>query len=64
MKIRHCEPYGRLRAAEYPPIGDQLDALFKFAEAMRVQGMQMPPDVGEWIDRCRAIKDKYKPCRR
>lgn len=61
MKIRHCEPHGPLRAAEYPSIGDQLDALFKLAEAMRTQGMQMPPNVSAWIDQCRAVKDKYKP---
>ena len=59
MKIRHSEPYKPLRAAAYPKITDQLDAVFKLAEHLRSQGMTMPADVDDWIDQCRAVKDKY-----
>lgn len=29
MKIKHKSDYSKRRAAEYPPIADQLDALWK-----------------------------------
>ncbi|TEA79845.1 hypothetical protein [Allopusillimonas ginsengisoli] len=63
MKIRHSEAHGPRRAAEYQKFGDQLDAIFKLAEHLRSQGMQMPPDVNAWIDHCRSVKNKYKPSR-
>src|SRR3546814_20775582 len=44
-KIQHKEPHGPLRAAEYPPITDQIDAIFKLAKALREQGINLPPDV-------------------
>lgn len=47
-RIRHCDDYYYLRKAEYPSIGDQLDALFKsglFSEDM--------------ANLIQAVKDKY-----
>lgn len=41
-------PYTELRAAAYPPIGDQLDALFKAGV--------FPPDMAAKIQ---AVKDAY-----
>lgn len=46
--IRRSDDYYYLRAAEYPPIGDQLDALFKAGV--------FP---AEMAARLQAIKDKY-----
>ena len=61
MRIKHVEPHGPLRAKEYPSIGDQLDAIFKLASSLQDQGIAMPPDVLDWLDKCRSVKDKYKP---
>ncbi len=60
MKIQHKEPHGPLRAAAYPPITDQIDAIFKLAKALREQGINLPPDVTDWIDKCQTVKDKYQ----
>jgi hypothetical protein len=47
-RIRHADDYYYLRKAEYPSIGDQLDALF-------AAGL-FPKDMTEKLQ---AIKDKY-----
>lgn len=60
MKIKHREPYGPLRAKEYPEISDQLDAIFKMAEALKDQGVSLPDDTLKWIENCRKVKDKYR----
>lgn len=44
------------RAAQYPAIGDQLDAVFRLAEALRAAGMALPPDTLAWIDTLNAVK--------
>jgi hypothetical protein len=48
-------PYDELRKAEYPPVGDQLDALWKLI------GPTAPKDSEAKIifDKCVAIKEKY-----
>lgn len=51
--------YAERRRSEYPDIGDQLDAVYKLARHMQEQGQQLPPDVGEWVAQCRAVKEKY-----
>lgn len=58
MKIQHNEDYRKLRAAEYPAIGDQLDAIYKLAEA--VKGVvEFHPDTMKWMDQIAAVKAKY-----
>lgn len=59
MKIRHSEPYGPLRSAAYPDIGEQLDAVFKLAEALKDQGFTLPEATLQWIEKCRAVKTVY-----
>ncbi len=45
--------YRRLRAPEYPPIGDQLDALLKHLNYRRTQGDELIQElddiIGEWL---------------
>lgn len=60
MKIQHCEDHKVLRAKEYPPIGDQLDAILKMALALKTQGVNLPIETDEWINQCLVIKNKYK----
>lgn len=59
MKIRHHEDYRPLRATAYPPIGDQLDAIYKLAQALAVQGFVIPAEVQAWIDKCKKVKATY-----
>lgn len=59
MKIHHREPYGPLRQREYPDIGDQLDAIYKMAEFLNREGIPLPPETTAWLDKCRAVKEKY-----
>lgn len=59
MKIKHVEPYEPLRAKEYPPINDQLDAIFKIAKELKNQGIYLPEEALNWIDQCQSVKDKY-----
>ena len=46
--------YQRLRAPEYPPIGDQLDALLKHLNYRRTQGDALVQDlddiIGDWLN--------------
>ena len=55
MKITHLRDYREARSNEYPPLGDQLDALMKYFAAMP----DIPEGLGEWIDACQAVKEKY-----
>lgn len=46
----------KTRAAEYPPIGDQLDALLKGFAQLSAQGATLPPDLAAVIDAWQAVK--------
>ncbi|KGD95230.1 hypothetical protein JL37_11075 [Achromobacter sp. RTa] len=48
-----------LRAGQYPPIGDQLDAIYKLAAALQQQGISLPDEVQQWIDRCAEVKRRF-----
>lgn len=56
MKIQHKEDYRQLRAAAYPKLGDQMDAIYKLAKSL---GTPLPPDVEAWIAQIDAVKQKY-----
>lgn len=59
MKIRHSTPHEPLRARAYPSTGEQLDAIFKLAQALKEQGILLPPETVQWIDNCQAVKNKF-----
>lgn len=59
MKIVHKEPHGPLRQREYPHIGDQLDAIMKFAAHLNKEGIPLPDETQAWIAQCEAVKQKY-----
>ena len=46
--VYNAQEYARKRAAEYPPIGDQLDALWKGGDA-----------AAEMLTKVQAVKTKY-----
>ena len=54
MLIQHSEDYRKLRRAEYPPVADQMDALW---HAMDDGTM---PKVEPFYSQIKAVKDKYR----
>jgi hypothetical protein len=60
MKIRHSPNVRPLRAAEYMPLGDQLDAIMKALAQLGSQGIALPPETVAWIGHCQQVKLKYK----
>ena len=60
MKIKHSTPYAPLRAAAYPPVGEQLDAIMKMAQALKAQGISLPAEAYTWIDQCEQVKARFK----
>lgn len=58
MKITHKPNYRLMRQKAYPPIGDQLDAVYKLTEAL--QGViELPPEVLAWLEDIKAVKASY-----
>ncbi len=55
MKITHTESYSDKRAAEYPDIGDQLDAMWKFVQTLDVPKTSVEPI----LDKIQYVKNKY-----
>lgn len=55
MRITHLDPHDERRRAEYPDIGDQLDAIWK-ALALNPD---LPPDTADMLKRVQQVKDKY-----
>ena len=60
MKIKHKEDYRPLRASRYPNIGNQLDAIYKGFEALRLQGFDLPQETLDWMSEIRLIKSTFK----
>lgn len=52
--------YARLRKAEYPDIGDQLDALWKHLNYRRMEGENLVQDADDILNRILAVKNKYQ----
>lgn len=51
--------YKRLRAAEYPPVADQLDAIWKALADLINGGTKNFVEVRAMADAIQAVKDKY-----
>jgi hypothetical protein len=60
MKIRHEVDPLPLRRAAYMSIGDQLDAMMKGLDALQQKGIQLPAETVDWIDHCKAVKDRFQ----
>lgn len=59
MKIQHKEDYRARRKAAYPPIGNQLDAVMKLAQALRDAGTPLPPETAQWLAECEGVKARF-----
>lgn len=53
--LRHSTDYRARRAAEYPDVGDGLDALAKAIRALS-EGKPIPPESLAWVEACEAVK--------
>lgn len=51
--------YRMKRAREYPPIGDQLDAVVKMAAALKAGGTDLPPEMVALIDKVSEVKARH-----
>ena len=51
--------YRRLRAPEYPPIGDQLDALLKHLNYRRTQGDELVQELDDIISSWLSVKSRF-----
>lgn len=49
----------KIRAAAYPSIGDQLDAILKIFLQMKTDGNDLPPDLDAIIDQWQAVKAQF-----
>lgn len=54
MKITHRRDYAEARRAEYPPIGDQLDALWK-----ALSTTDLPPAAAAMLAEVLAVKERF-----
>ncbi|KQP36705.1 hypothetical protein [Methylobacterium sp. Leaf100] len=53
--LRHSTDYRARRAAEYPDVGDGLDALAKAIRAL-ADGQPIPAESLAWVEACEAVK--------
>lgn len=51
--------YQNKRAAEYPPVGEQLDAILKGFNQLRLNGTDMPEDLDRILSLWLEVKKKY-----
>lgn len=56
MKVKHTADYRKLRAKEYPTVGDQLDALWKLLQVLDVE---IPDESQDVINAINSVKSKY-----
>lgn len=51
--------YQRLRATQYPPIGNQLDALWKLMDVLVTSGRIVDPDMESMLEQVKLVKSTY-----
>ena len=63
MAIKRLLPipttYDEKRKREYPPMGDQFDAIWKYIAQHREDGEVLGEDVDKELDKVLAVKAKY-----
>lgn len=59
LNIEPAELIRIQRANAYPPMGDQLDAIFKLAKYLQDRGEDLPEEVNDWIQLCQHVKNTY-----
>ena len=59
MRIHHTPEHKKARAAAYPSIGDQLDAIRKAFGLLHANGVELPDETLACLMRCQEVKTKY-----
>jgi hypothetical protein len=59
MKIHTKIDVAPRRAADYMPIGEQLDALMKGFAALQEAGIALPAETLAWIEHCQSVKNAH-----
>jgi hypothetical protein len=59
MKIHTKIDVAPRRAADYMPIGEQLDALMKGFAALKEQGIALPAETLAWVEHCQSVKKAH-----
>jgi len=59
MKIAHNTDYGERRAADYPSVEDQLDAIWKQLAEGRAAGSLLVPAAETMLNRVLEVKRRY-----
>ena len=58
-RLYHWAHYADFRRSLYPPISDQLDAIFKTLSYIAAHGVDIGPDGQAWLDKIKKIKEMY-----
>jgi hypothetical protein len=59
IQAAYGNDYARKRLEEYPPVGDQLDSILKWANLMRMDGTNLPEDLDQTIAQWLSVKQKH-----
>lgn len=52
------------RKKEYPPVEEAIDAMVNWMQQSILEGAKLPKDVLDYVEKCKAVKEKYpKPKR-
>jgi hypothetical protein len=51
--------YNDYRRQSMPPIGDQLDAIYKQMELLASSNIEIHPDTQSWMDKIKLIKERF-----
>ena len=60
-KLADRRTYAEKRAEAYPEITDQLDALWKVVNQMRLDNLNIPQDSDDMLGKILAVKKKFRP---
>lgn len=55
----HWSNYSDLRRMSYPPIGDQMDSIYKGFVKLKLDGTDFYTDTDDWISNIDEIKNRY-----
>ena len=58
-RLHHWANYADFRRSMYPPICDQLDAVYKALSYISAHGVDVGPDGRAWLEKIKAIKEMY-----
>lgn len=59
MKIDHTSDYHPRRVESYPPIGDQLDLLYKGFKELADRGTVLPQAHAQWVEIISSVKANF-----